>query len=490
MTIALGVALLGALPSLWGAFVLDDAVAIERSACVTGGFDPARIFGSNFWCEPGPLYSIQSWRPWPVLVWWGLFRLGGSPVPFHLLNVLLHLGCTWLVFDCGRKLGLDERAAGLGSIVFAGLAIHVDAVALGVGAAELWAAGFTLLALRGFIGKHWSCIAFCGLAVLSKETGVLALALLAAFDPKRWKLLVPAAAITLAVLFWRAQVLGAWTGTHIPGFVNPLADADLGTRLLSGVGIIGRYHRVAVTANPLSADYAYAAIDPAAGLDVALGVAALAIWGGFAWRAHRFLGLWMLGTCLFISNIPFVLPAMFAERLFYIPSVALALAIGWGTQSLPNVRPALVHVGLGLFVAFQTAVSGLHAWRYGDEVRIIETTVLATPRNARARVWLAKKRLDVGDHASVREHATAAAEVRPDWGVPLAYLAVADDLEGRPESAVVLFRKAMDRDPTDPEVASLFIQFLVRYGKRGHAELVYRAHSDARGTPHPDVEPP
>jgi Tfp pilus assembly protein PilF len=69
-------------------------------------------------------------------------------------------------------------------------------------------------------------------------------------------------------------------------------------------------------------------------------------------------------------------------------------------------------------------------------------------------------------------------------------LATLDDLEGRPEAALVSFRKAMDRDPHDPEVANLFIQFLTKYGHDTLARAVYERHAQARGVPDPRVAVP
>ena len=493
-----------------GEFVLDDTVAVAESVCVTGPLDLKQIFGTNFWCETGQLRSIQSWRPLVVLVWWALWHVAASPSTFVALNLVLNVGCVAGLVGLGRALGLPRRAVTYAALWFAPLAIHVDAVATAVGAAELLSALLVMGCVAGFVrGRGWFLAAGL-LAILAKESGVLAVVLVAAaavvlpdrdrFGSPRnqWLAVLALGAGTIAILAWRASVLGAWTGTQIPAFVNPLVDASLLDRVTSGFALIGRYHRLTLAGGPLSADYAHAAIgtgDATPWMDFVMGVAAVGLWLMVAWlgRAHRatlFLCVWVLGAALFVSNIPFVLPAMFAERLFYLPSIAISLLVGVGLYRLmraPNVRPTLPLLGLAGFVIAQAGLSAAHGARYRDEVTIIEHTVATTPGNARARMWLANRYVRSGALDGAREHAEAALLVRPRWGAPLAVLAALDDMDGRPEAALAKFRRAMESDPQDAAVASLFIQFLLKYQHREQAQLVYAAHSRARGVPDPRV---
>jgi protein O-mannosyl-transferase len=494
-------------------FVLDDPVGIEQSLCVTGPFDVERIFGTNFWCEQDTFRSIQSWRPWTVLVWWGTWRLGGGTLPFTLLNLALHGACIRALYDLGLELALPQRAAALGTLLFAPMAIHVDAVAPAVGAGDLWSALFVLLAARFFLrGSPW-CVPLGILALLSKESGVLALAWVAAafvlagaasrssVQRKRQALLVVAmAGCTLGILYWRADVLGAWGASRVPFFVNPLVDADFGTRLTTSIGLIGRYHRLTLLGDPLSADYAYAALgvdNQLPWVDRLAGFSCLALWCVVGWRFRarapiRILIVWLLGTTVFVSNAVFVLPALFAERLFYLPSALIALLGGLVLDSTlaGGARPRLVGAAVIVFVLVQSTLSSLHVLRFRDEMSIVRHTVETTPDNARARMWLANRLLREGDPEEAREHVEVAASLLPTWGAPKAVFAVLEDLSGRPETALVQFREAMLLDPHDAEVADLFIQFLLRHGHIVPARAVYEAHSRARGRPDPRVTVP
>jgi hypothetical protein len=492
-------------------FVLDDAVAIEQSACVTGSLNLELVFGSNFWCEQGALRSIESWRPWTVLAWWAAWRTGAGTLAFTLLNVVLHAACIYTVYGLGRDLELDERGATIATILFAPMAIHVDAVAPAVGAADLWSALFVLLCVRAFVRASPLTVPLGLLAVLSKESGVLAIAWVGVLHvlgpagvrgraPRRRQtlLLVLLSVATAFALVWRASVLGAWGASRVPAFVNPMVDVDLWARLPSALALIGRYHRVTILGGPLSADYAQAAIgmgEEVAWADVFLGAAALLLFGWLAWRFRgttMILCAWAIGTSVFVSNALFVLPAMFAERLFFLATACLALLVGHGLDRAcrEGARPAVVHLGVGAFVAVQSVLSIAHTVRFRDELRIIEHTVETTPANARARMWFASRLIQEGRWPEAIEHVEVARAVRPHWGEPVAVAAVIEDLSGRPESALALFREAMDLEAHDATVADLFIRFLLRHGHPEHAKMVYAAHAQALGRPDPKVTIP
>ena len=506
--IAIALAVIVGLPSVFGEFVLDDPVAVVDSTCVTRRFHFGRIWASNFWCETGEYLSIESWRPLTVALWWVVYHLSPTRAAFAVLCLVLHATNTWLVYGLARDFEIDKRAAGWAAIVFAALAIHIDAIATAVGSAELLSALLVLACLRGFIRGKWWCVPLGALAVLAKESGVLAFALVATmavlhpggsrFD-RQSRFIVAGAlgALTFLVLAMRADVLGGWTAQHVPAFVNPLVDASAVDRVTTGVALVGRYHRLALLGSPLGADYAANALGVGRGssvLDLSLGALVVAGLAAGTLRLRRrpallFLLAWWAGACLFISNVIFIFPAMFAERLFYVASVALVLTAATLAPRI-KIRPQLARAVLVAFVGAQVALAVFHAQRYTDERSIVEATVQTVPDNARARKWLAVILLEDGQLSAGRDEARAASELRPDWGAPVALEAAAEDLLGDPDAALKKFRHAMRLDPHDAEVADPFIQFLLRYGHKKHARLVYDAHVQARGKADPRVTVP
>jgi len=527
--IALGVALLAvavASPALVGGFVLDDSAAVTGSPCVTGSFDLGRIFGRTFWCEdPGGSVQTASWRPWTVLAWWPLWRLGsGAPWPFHALSVGLHAAAAAMVMAVARAAGAKLAGATAAGLAFALLPIHADVAASVVGAAAGWSALFTLGALwlvvsddRPLAARAAGALVLGGLAVLAREDGALALpvAWLAvvfhgpsqAHEGRRERAVV-ATGVTLgvvAVLLVRAWVLGAWTAAAVPTEVNAVVELDPVARLKTGFGLAARYHALVAWGGPLAADYAYDAIPVGAAmpwLEAAVGALLIGTAMAGVWFGRRHAGLvvglgwWICGVGL-ASNFIVVTPATFAERMVFGASAGLCLALSVGVDAVCSAaqpRPRtkrLAAVLASIWCATMALRFGVHAWRWQDERRLVEHTAAIVPRNARARAWAAELALRAADPTAALEHALAAQRVRPRWGRAVAFEAVALDALDQPERALERLRVALELDAADPQVADLFVQFLLRYGHVPQAQLVYARHAAARGgVPDPSVTRP
>lgn len=486
-------------PALAGDFVLDDHGAVVGSACVTGALRPDLIFGSNFWCQLGAAQTVDAWRPFVVATWWLLWHVGGgSALPFHVTGVLVHAVCTLQVARLAVDLGIPRPAATLGACLFAVLPIHVDAVASVVGQADVWSTLFLVLALRAWLRGRWWTLAFAALAVLSKESGVVVLPALIVLEllgphgtagARTRRVQIVCVGITvLALLAARAAVLGAFTGAHVTATVNPLLAQPWIARIPAAFDLAWRYARLTALGFPLSADYSFAAVRVGEHVDVggvALGVGLLAVVVVVAirrWRQVpvRFSLLWLLLGFGFISNVPALLPAIMAERLLYGPSVPLCFVVG--TLLLPPFERSRAARAAAL--AYMVVQGGLAAWHctaWTTEDRITATTVAHSPRSARAHAWRARVLSRAGDAVGAQHHASAAIEILPGWAAPRALLAAALDVQGHPEAALPSFRRALDLDAADPEVADLFIQFLLRYGHGRQAALVHERHRLARG---------
>lgn len=502
--------LLGAvvfLPALGGELVLDDVPAIAESTCVTGPLDLGRIFARNFWCQDPAAASIDAWRPLPVLLWWIAWQLGsGAAGPLHAIGWLAHLGCVALVWRLAGRLGLEPRAASVAAVCFAIMPIHADAVASVVGAADVVSTLGVLVTLLACLerGRGALPLALLGsvVAILSKESGaiVLPLSLLAWWMSSRDReraraathpalLVAGVGLVVVAALSWRAQVLGGWTAQHVTFGVNPLIAEPAWLRVPASFGLWTRYIQTTLLGSPLSADYSFDAI-PLSGVEFwaragsgLLGVA------GLCWLALRelrrgrvstaLLIAWHLGAAVLACQLVTLLPAIFAERLFYGATVPLAVLAGRVVSPLLERR--LANVGLIAYLLVQAVLCAAHAWAWRREADITAITVASTPRSARAQVWHARVLLRAEQWEQAYEHADAAARIHPSWGVPDALAGAALDAQDMPQEAAERFQRATSVAPGEFEVADLAIQFLLRYGHRPQARAIYDAHQRARG---------
>jgi hypothetical protein len=487
-------------PALFGGFVLDDQHAVLESVCVTGSFRPDLIFGRNFWCEPAAQQTVDAWRPWVVMVWWPLWHFGGGTAyVFHALGLVLHAACTVQVVELGRELGLGRSAALVGATAFSVAPIHLDAVASVVGNADVWCTLWILLTVRAHLRGQLHALPYGALAVLSKETGVMVVPLLVLVEllgprpsdattaGRRRLGVLMLTVLVVGLLVARAYVLGSFFGTHITVAVNPLLVEPWHARLPTALDLLRRYLQLTATGYPLSADYSYAAVPVGTSIEwlgVGLGAGLLmAFIVVLFWHrrepATRLLVLWFLLAFLFVSNLLALLPAIFAERLFYAATVPLFLLVGSLVGPYLSRRgPRVIVVA---YVLVGAVLSFAHARAWNNETTLTAVTVEHSPDSARAHVWRARVLAREGQARQVELHARRAIEILPTWGAPHALLGASLDLQGQPERALTAFRRALVLDAADPEVADLFVQFLLRYGHLDQARAVFERHRIARG---------
>ena len=227
------------LPTLRAAFVYDDTTIIRDNALLRGWDALGRVWGAPYWPTAGADVS-GLYRPLHVallaLVW---NAGGGAARPFHVYALALYALVVVLLWRMLRR-GVGVAAATLGALWFATHPLHVETVASVANTAELLVVLFTI-ALVWLLSRavssttaratrlgEWrvaaGAAALTAAAVLSKESGVLALPLAAVtvwgwqrsddtarrLDIRRHaRVLVVCAAALVAALLARTAVLGA-----------------------------------------------------------------------------------------------------------------------------------------------------------------------------------------------------------------------------------------------------------------------------------------
>ena len=362
--LVLAVALAASVTSLRNGFVYDDMAAVAQDARIHSLRHPSGLLAMSYWKDD---VRDRIYRP----ITTASFALdwaagGGSPLAFHVTNVALHLVVCMLVFALARRVLGDGAAALVAALWFAVHPIHVEVVANVVGRSEL-------LAAAGYLGAVLAYAAE-GEAALSRPAGprrallsvlVLACATIA-YGGKEHALTLPAALL----------LADAWAGRHdgLIGVRRALArhaitwagalavaigylgarHAVLGTTFgggsvgagLENLGVAGRavvmapamlvWARLLVAPLYLSADYLPDHFVPQATLTLAhaAGVALVAAVLFAAWTLRRrapaltFGVAWLLVTGAIAANVVFPTGVLLAERVLYLPSVGVALALG------------------------------------------------------------------------------------------------------------------------------------------------------------------
>jgi tetratricopeptide (TPR) repeat protein len=489
-------------------FTFDDTIALRTNAVVAARDVPwTAAFTTDFWgVAPGGAGGVGTWRPVAVLLSRALHALGGGAAwPFHLASVLLHgLVTALLALVAGRHTG-NARAGLVVGAVFATLAVNTEAVASAVASADLlaaagllaaWAAAGPLGSTPG--GRQLALTAAATFAAgLCKESalavpGLLVLAeAVAGASPRRLlRVGLATGAGAFAALALRGVAYGGLAEVVVGAQENPLLGTSPGVRLATGLALFQRAAGLVVAPFELSADYSFDAIAPVRSLaepEALLGAALLAAVVGTGVVFRRRLPGAAAAAVLFaasfflVSNVPVLLPTLFAERLLYAPAMGAALGVGVLLERWWAVRGRVALVVLLAVVAAQGSFAVARGADWQDDVALFSRAVETQPRCARAWTNLGAALAERGQHPEALAAFDQALGVQPTYAAAQTRAGVSLVALGRREEAGRRFEEAVRLDPaSEPAVYNLAV-FLVQAGRaRDAAAVVRRVPAAAR----------
>jgi len=393
-----GVALIAAAPGLGNGFVFDDLPIIAENPIVHELSAAPKLWTSGYW-PAGLLYR-------PITV--QLFALewaigGGSPVVFHIVNVVLGLATALLFWRLAGRL-LPPWPAWLAALLFAVHPVHVEVIANAVGQSELLASAFALLVVERYLAwrstgalspSRRAVLAILTLlAILSKETGYVIPPLLVAVEliivrqvaGASWRLRssVPVLALQTAVVvvgvLLRIAVLGPTTAAGPSAVLRDLPPVQ---RIFGMLAVVPEWARLLVWPAHLQAEYGPPALAVGGSIGAAhlLGAALLiasATLAIAAWRRSPALCLgvvWIGVALLPVSNIFTATGVVLAERTLFLPSSGSMLAAG------ALLVPALEGAGRLRLRARRAVVAGVAMLALLGMVRSMERqTVWRSPK--------------------------------------------------------------------------------------------------------------
>ena len=456
--------------SLWNGFALDDAFIIVDNPAIRRLSNLRGIFATGYWVEQKDLY-----RPLIILSYALNYALAGlAPFPYHLVNVLLHAGNCALVYLLVLALFRTRALALAAAAAFALHPIHTEAVANVVGRAELLANAFLFLSWLWYLRwdegaarlkRRWlaASVAAFALAIFTKEhaiglIGLLVLTDLVRASEKRlplgrtiWEKCRAAYGWYLAALVGylvvRVLVLGVLLTSRVGFLENPLAHIDPWTRVLTAIKVLGRYLWLLLVPVRLSSDYSYnqipvsrSLLEPGvlAGLLGLLGLCALA---GWTWRRRPALSV---GVAIFaltilpVSNLPFPIGTIMAERVLYLPSLGFCLLLA-GVVAPLAARPrwGLVTVSLfALLLLGYGARTVLRNREWRSNATLFAAAALTSPNSATAHYGLGEAMLEQGDSSGAGRELERSLKIYPEFGAAYQNLAVISAAQGQIDEAI------------------------------------------------------
>ncbi|MFH1144562.1 MAG: tetratricopeptide repeat protein [Candidatus Eisenbacteria bacterium] len=507
------VALAAILPyagSVFFEFTFDDVGLILENPYVSADAPWTAPLTHSYWPDrPG----TGLYRPLTALTFKVQTELTGTdPRPFHLLNVLLHVGVTLLGLAVLRHLAPHRPwIAASGALLFAVHPLHTEAVTNVVGRAELLAAGFALagyliwLRARNARGSIAAGVCFA-LGAASKESAVGWLLLLAlhrlfalppfaaagdgsARDARTYGALSRQGRLRGALLAdgWvllcvgsyflaRRLVLGSFFGLTEVSFVdNPLYAAPLLPRFLTAFSILWRAIALHLWPFPLQPDYSYASIPlessplSFAGLLALLWVASVALALHLRYRAPLLAWSWLFYAALTLSAANLLLPigTIMAERLLYLPSLGVLSALVCGAAAA-LARPRWRFVAPAA-LAVVLLLMGLRTWERNRDWRsnaaLFGRAVVTQPRSVRVRVNMGSVLVEQGRMQAAEREYREALSIHPRHASALNGLGHALLMQGRREEAQECFRQALAITPNNRESMVRLGNLLLEMGR-------------------------
>jgi protein O-mannosyl-transferase len=205
---------------VWRAgFIWDDDTMLTANPCIVGPLGLKEIWTTNA-ADICPLTITTFWLEHGL---WGL-----APLPYHLVNVLLHGACAVLLWRVLRSLGV--QGAWLGAALWALHPVQVESVAWITEMKNTESGLFFLLSILFFVkwlrikeikngrtGNEWNyalCFLFAALAMASKSSTVVlpvVLCLCAWWIQGRWQWRNAVRVIPGFLMSIAASALSVWT---------------------------------------------------------------------------------------------------------------------------------------------------------------------------------------------------------------------------------------------------------------------------------------
>ncbi len=410
-------------PTLGNGFVYDDFIAIADNEMVTEA-QWGKPWHADIWGNTG-LPNCGTYRPLLVtsfIVQWQLS--GGNPAVFIVVNLLLHLCVAVMVFRLVRR-WLPPPLPWFVAVLFALHPANSEVTHNIVQHSTLLSAFFSILYLFVLLPKNGEAPsvkrhvagAFLFLAaILSKESGLLALPLLLVIEryapggEESWKatlyrqkLAAIFGVVVVAVAFaLRSNALGS-VASDIPEMYNPTLMLPLPLRHLNMGWLFTYYLWRFVWPFPQPMDWLFNQL-PMLDADslntllmvwIFLGALGYVVVKKLHSRSPALLGmLWFVVQIVLVTQAFATVTNFFSERNLYLAGIGLCITSVWLVfRFLGNNRwgwrpPALLLAGiLVIFLGYQAKIAKIWA----DDLTLFENYVAHSPNSANAQLGYGKQ---------------------------------------------------------------------------------------------------
>lgn len=454
--------------SLHNNFVYDDESVIVKNEIVTDIHKLPLIFTTSYW-EGYRWEGIEKkeqslYRPLVILSYALNYLVNGpNPFGYHLINLIVHLINSILVFLLCLHLFESWKwfSALVVSLLFATHPIHTEAVTNIVGRAELLCSCFFILALWFYIkagldkSSHSHFFYFLSLigyflALLSKESAITLLGIVVLIDwlyryQGRLRVMrknglneikrnyLGFFLVTLIYFILRFLVLKNPINLgSVTMLDNPLIAVSFWQRILTAFKVMGDYLTLLLFPIQLSADYSFNQVPVVTtilspgllcSLFLIITIIGLACWWSRRARTISFSIFFFFITLSVTSNLLVIIGTIMAERLLYLPSLGFYIfVVALGQKALAGLSQKRRIASSYSLIAIVLLIVSLYALRtwirnrdWKDEAHLFSSVVRTAPESARGHNQMAAVYFQNGDYEMALKEARRAVEIHPDY---------------------------------------------------------------------------
>lgn len=483
-----------------GEFVFDDIPLLAEDPFYYESHPFTDCWKKDYWKES---LAQGLYRPVTTFSYWLNVKTSGmySP-PFRAVNLALHVFTVFIVFSLALRLKLGRAAALIAGVIFAVHPLHTEAVIPASGRGELLCGLFVFAGLlfHTYIRKNplyslGTAICFI-LACWSKEHGVALIPLCLIYDyySRRlkfrecifqnglWIYFIYFIAFLLVVIA-RYEAMGTLfpAMTNFDAFFdNQLALCSYPVRILSAVNIQGLALLKFVWPQTLSHDYSYAQLLPLKSVfDFSgMAVAALVLSVPFVLillfprlkRQLLFFSLSYIVCVLPAANIITPTGTIFAERLYYIPSVWLCFAVACILMRISRKIDSRVFLAVLLMAILSLGTrTFVRSSDWHDQLSISLAGTRTSPMSAKTWNNLAVQLARSGNHEGAVLACSKAIEIYPYSRPMFMNRALYNIILGNLLSAEKDLRRLVAIGTQNPEVYNKLGAVLANTGKKEEA---------------------
>lgn len=469
--------------SIFGDFVYSDIPLVQQDPFYKGGHPFTDCWRRDYWTES---MAQGLYRPLTVYSYWLNAKITGIYSPaFRAVNLALHMVTVLIVFNLALRLGLGRMAAFFAGVFFAVHPLHTEAVIPAFGRGEVLCGLFIFggLLLHTYVRKNpWYSVGTAACLILacwSKEHGVALLPLCVLYDIYSGRLKIQPfslqkgiwtyivytfALVVVAVMRIKAMgsLLPAMTNFDA-FFDNQLALCSAPIRILTAIDIQGLALIKFIWPQTLSHDYSYAQILPLKSVfDVpGITVAILILLVPFALTAlfpelKRKIILFSLSYAVCVlpaANIITPTGTIFAERLYYIPSIWLCFAAACVIMRISRKIDARLFIAAMMIVILALSIrTYVRSSDWHDQHSISLAGTRTSPQSAKTWNNLAVRLAHMHDFKEAVKACDKAIEIHPEYRMALMNRAFYHIKLGNFDSAEKDLRKLISLGTSAPEV--------------------------------------